>query len=424
MAHRSVTVEGNSTMMTRPHVGGPSRAARPFPPLPDEPFDLAYLREEDIDPSGDTFIDTVIEPEPVAESRHGFTLVELLVVIAIIATLIGLLLPAVQAAREAVRQTACASNLRQFGLALLCYESAKRSFPPTDIRPPAAGAAWSTGGGWSLHARVLPYVEEGAMGNQFDFKQAAFRGSFSSQEPNPAFASLFATPIAMLLCPSDTAPIVNASSGYPYAGNNYMVSVGSATANGQGRMNWNFSVPTDGIVYENSKVKLVSITDGTSKTVIGSEAVRSIGNDTTFPAGAPPPFPYQYTINGSTGWNSTTLTPPAGSTPTTDQIDTLLAGWRSLTGWRGASSPAMRGRGLSWAATTFGNGLTNGFLTPNSEIPDYIVHWSGFSGPKSWHRGGANVLYGDAHVVLLTSDIDPAIHRAIHSINGGEAVNP
>jgi prepilin-type N-terminal cleavage/methylation domain-containing protein/prepilin-type processing-associated H-X9-DG protein len=412
-----------------------SKLRDPERPATDDPFELACHAGRDADSASDTFIDTVSEcdsvsaadlPPPAAGASRpkAFTLVELLVVIAIIATLVGLLLPAVQGAREAARQMGCASNLRQFGLALLLFESAKRHFPPTDARPPAASADWSVGGGWSLHARVLPYVEEGALADRFDFSQAAFRGNFASQQPNPAFASLFATPITMLLCPSDSAPVVNVSSGHAYAGNNYMVSIGSGTANGQGGMFWNFSRPTDGIVYENSKVKLAQVTDGASRTAIGSEAVRSIGEDTTFPAGSPPPFPYQYTLNGSAGWNSATLVPPGGGNPTTEAIDSILAGWRSLTGWRGAASPAMRGRGLSWAATTFGNGLTNGFLPPNSEIPDYVVHWSGLAGPKSWHRGGANVLFADAHVVVLTPETDPAVHRALHSINGGEAVNP
>jgi len=343
------------------------------------------------------------------------------VVIAIVAALVGLLLPAVQSARETARTSRCANNLRQLGLALVGYEGARRHFPPTDARPPAASSDWSVGGGWSLHARLLPFVEEETLASRFDFKRAAFRGNFSSQEPNPAFAPLFATPIPLLLCPSDPAPAVNVSGGHAYGGTNYMMSIGSATANGRGAMYWNFARATDGIVYENSKVRLAAVSDGASRTVVGSEAVRSVGQDTTFPAGSPPPFPYQYTLNGSNGWNSATLAPPGGPTPTTESIDAILAGWRSLTGWRGAASPAMRGRGLSWAATTFGNGLTNGFLPPNSDIPDYIVHWSGFAGPKSRHRGGANVLFADAHVVLLDGSIDPSLHRALHSINGGES---
>jgi prepilin-type N-terminal cleavage/methylation domain-containing protein len=169
--------------------------------------------------------------------RRGFTLVELLVVIAIIGVLVCMLLPAVQSAREAARRMACASNLRQFGLGLFDYESGQRRFPSTDMRP-SGTAAWTAGGGWSLHARVLPYMEEAALADRFDFKQAAFRGTFSSQEPNPACAALFATPIPTLLCPSDGAPAVQSANGYAYGGNNFMVSIGSATADGRGGMYW------------------------------------------------------------------------------------------------------------------------------------------------------------------------------------------
>ena len=82
----------------------------------------------------------------------------------------------------------------------------------------------------------------------------------------------------------------------------------------------------------------------------------------------------------------------------------------------------MRGRGLSWAATTAGNSLTNGFLTPNSRIPDIAIHWSGFFGPKSFHRGVAHVLFADGRVVPLPESIDATVHRGLHSINGGEQV--
>ena len=356
---------------------------------------------------------------------RGFTLIELLVVIAVIGVLIGLLLPAVQSAREAARRNSCASNLRQFGMALLNYESSRGHFPATDARGSTTVSATATGG-WSLHARLLSYAEEATLADRFDFKQAAFTGNFATQTPAAAFAALFATPIPLLLCASDPAPAVQVANGFSFGGNNYMVSFGSGTADGAGRCFWNFAQPTDGIVYENSKVRIRHVTDGLSKTVIASEAVRSVtavSDPVTFPAGFPPPQPYQYTLNGSTGWNSTTLVGSAGATPTTAAIDALLANWRSMTSWRGASSASMRGRGLSWAATTQGNSLTNGFLTPNSPIPDYVVHWSGFFGPKSHHPGGANVLFGDGRVVLLGEETDATVHRGLHSINGGEVVS-
>jgi prepilin-type processing-associated H-X9-DG protein/prepilin-type N-terminal cleavage/methylation domain-containing protein len=361
-------------------------------------------------------------PRPRAgagSTRPGFTLVELLVVIAIIGALVGLLLPAVQSARESGRRMSCTNNLKQFGLALMNHESARGHFPPTDARGSAAAGPTATGG-WSLHARLLPYAEESTIAGRLDFTKAAFTGNFATQTPHPAFADLFATPIPMLLCPSDPAPTVQRSGSIPYGGNNYMVSFGSGTADGAGRNYLDFSRVTDGIVYENSKVRISRVTDGTSQTAIASESVRSIGNDVTFAAGVAPPYPYQYTLNGSTGWNSTTLVGPAGATPTTAALDAVVAGWASITTWRGAGSAAMRGRGLSWAATTQGNSLTNGFLTPNSRIPDYVIHWSGFFGPRSWHPGGANVLFADGHVSLLTDGTDATLHRALHSINGGE----
>ena len=356
--------------------------------------------------------------------RSGFTLVELLVVIAIIGTLVGLLLPAVQSAREAARRMSCTNNLRQFGIALLNYESARGHFPPTDVR-----VSGTTGLGWSFHSRLLPYAEEAGLADRFDFKQQAFTGSFSVQTPTAAFASLFATQVPMLLCASDPAPVINKSSGYDYAGTNYMVSIGSAQADGAGAYFWDFSKPTDGIVYENSKVKISKITDGTSKTAIASEAIRSIpsgsADSVTFAAGSPPPFPYQYTANASSthGWNSSTLKTGSMSNPTTQQADDLVNRWTELSSWRHAGSPSMRGRGQAWAATTAGNSLTNGFLPPNSRIPDYVVHWSGFFGPKSFHPGGANVLFGDGRVVLLSDKTDKELHRALHSINGGEQVS-
>ncbi len=121
--------------------------------------------------------------------RRGFTLVELLVVIAIIGTLIGLLLPAVQGAREAARRTGCAFNIRGLGQALQVYESTKRRFPAATDRNELlskAGTGWSapgttadTGYSWIFH--ILAYMEEGTLYNNVSSNTNKFQsGPFST----------------------------------------------------------------------------------------------------------------------------------------------------------------------------------------------------------------------------------------------------
>src|SRR5262245_66083989 len=106
-------------------------------------------------------------------SSRGFTLVELLVVIAIIGILIALLLPAVQAAREAARRSQCMNNLRQMGLAMLNYEQSYKVFPPSDVVVvnPATGLMTNSLG-LSVHARLLPFVEESSLRTLVNFSAA------------------------------------------------------------------------------------------------------------------------------------------------------------------------------------------------------------------------------------------------------------
>jgi prepilin-type N-terminal cleavage/methylation domain-containing protein len=97
---------------------------------------------------------------PMPKQFRGFTLVELLVVIAIIGILVALLLPAIQAAREASRRTSCTNNLKQLGLAVQNFQAALGIFPPSFVIKP--GNSLSTNNGsWSIHGRLLPYIEHG-----------------------------------------------------------------------------------------------------------------------------------------------------------------------------------------------------------------------------------------------------------------------
>ena len=100
--------------------------------------------------------------------RHGFTLIELLVVIAIIGVLIALLLPAVQAAREAARRAQCTNNLKQIGLALHNYHSVNGTFPLGSIKAQQNLGSYASYR-WSVHAQILPNLEQTALYNAINF---------------------------------------------------------------------------------------------------------------------------------------------------------------------------------------------------------------------------------------------------------------
>ncbi len=190
--------------------------------------------------------------------RRGFTLVELLVVIAIIGILIGLLLPAVQAAREAARRTQCSSHLKQIGLALHNYHDSHRCFPPFLINRagnPSRIADVDKGANWLVF--LLPYLEQNALYDQWDFHIPANQNPGRSQE------------LSIYKCPSDPQSHGNFCSyaGGGWARGNYGMNVspcwfgvGSGTSNSLG-----------GVGGANQVVRIADITDGTSNTVAVDE---------------------------------------------------------------------------------------------------------------------------------------------------------
>lgn len=204
-----------------------------------------------------------------ATQSRGFTLVELLVVLAIIGILMALLIPAVQAAREAARRIQCANNLRQFGLATQGYLDANRCFPlgRTSEKLAPSSRWWCVGTHWGQHARLLPYMEQLNVYERIDWKR----------HPNdPSNRQVREAQLPVFLCPSDINRLRNRPWDYPNWGkNNYHGNAGTLPyyvgvdrTHGEERNN--------GIFLSNSAV--YRVIDGTSQTALFAERVLGDGD--------------------------------------------------------------------------------------------------------------------------------------------------
>jgi prepilin-type N-terminal cleavage/methylation domain-containing protein len=190
-----------------------------------------------------------------ASNHKAFTLVELLVVIAIIGILVALLLPAIQAAREAARRTQCSNNLRQLALATHNYLSAVKSLPP------AIDWSRSTTSNWSVLARLLPYMEDTSLHSLIDF-----RYNYSDVLNAPQHAQVTQMKLPMYSCPSEQQAEPKAGASQSHFPPSYGINCGT----------WFIYDPTsrktsDGAFVINAKISDKAFADGMSKTLAFSE---------------------------------------------------------------------------------------------------------------------------------------------------------
>lgn len=229
---------------------------------------------------------------------NGFTLVELLVVIAIIGVLIALLLPAIQAAREAARRSQCANNLHQLAVAVHNYADSHRTFPPGFITGAPQDDSAPEPSLWSWGAMLLPFVEQAPLHNLLKV------GSRTLQEnlQTPAGLAALQTPLGTFMCPSDTGPALNdfneayapdpsnpqavhyrrqvtpdGSARVAIAKSNY-VGVACSSVSTTPAIDPAPYGPATGVFFENSATQFSEITDGTSNTLMLGERPFRIGD--------------------------------------------------------------------------------------------------------------------------------------------------
>ncbi|MEM8945364.1 MAG: DUF1559 domain-containing protein [Planctomycetota bacterium] len=245
-----------------------------------------------------------MEPTVLQKQVRGFTLVELLVVIAIIGVLVALLLPAVQAAREAARRTQCINNLKQVGLAMHNYESARGVLPMGDLRQRTAATGIDSLGTWIT--LTMPYMENGNLYQSMDLTKPYYENGFADGDQTPNHHVF----LEGHQCPSDIeVDLIQWNNARYGARGNYVGNVGwSDRDHGiwvddpdwrQGERPAFALFPKGALRYQNDNgqtrvsnllafgpmmiargMRLREATDGTSNTIAASEIIKFEGDDT------------------------------------------------------------------------------------------------------------------------------------------------
>jgi prepilin-type N-terminal cleavage/methylation domain-containing protein len=328
--------------------------------------------------------------------RHAFTLVELLVVIAVIGMLVGLLLPAVQAARESAARTQCMNNLKQIGLGLQSYHDAKKVFPSGYVdlnNNPLLTPDNDIGPGWGWASMILPNVEQQALYNQINFSMPVGTG---------VNAAVSLVNIPLFQCPSDTYqdpipvyditlsnPIATVAHGNYVGCDGWIECFNGATGNitpgpwNDGIFGGFYGPGARGVFWRNSHTRMADVKDGTSNTFLCGER---------------------------TGYHSPstwTGAPAGGQCPA----------------WMAANpiAPNSPPPSAAYDNADFGEAfvLSHGNYThlPNSDIPLFDPDTF-----YSLHPNGCNFVLTDGSSRFISDGVDGYVYQALTTIAAGDSV--
>lgn len=308
--------------------------------------------------------------------HSGFTLVELLVVVAIIGILVGLLLPAVQAAREAAHRMECSNNLRQIGISLHNYHDSFGAFPMGNVV--RMSPTILSGDGWTWQARILPFIEQSALYNSVSPVLGTDSGQWDSPEQLLAGRD---TKIGFFQCPSHFNFVPSNTSKNKYQLSTYNGVCGTTTFNDD-----ELDQPTDigyrgdGIFFMNSSVRISDVIDGTSNTLMVAEVQDELNG-----------APNSNRMPGSD--RKYNFADGSDNNPPTDITEYLV--------------------GMEPNAPINANTRdASGFFDNNGE----------YAG--SYHPGGAHFCLADGSVRFVPEIINMTVYMGLASRSGGEAVNP